>query len=38
MSTPAALTFVKEAHEVKPGQDILVQAAAGGLGLLLVQL
>lgn len=33
-----ALTFVKEAHEVKPGQFILVQAAAGGLGLLLVQL
>ncbi|GAA5889742.1 hypothetical protein JCM6882_004307 [Rhodosporidiobolus microsporus] len=33
-----ALTFVKEAHEVKPGQIILVQAAAGGLGLLLVQL
>ncbi|GAA5857735.1 hypothetical protein JCM9279_006039 [Rhodotorula babjevae] len=33
-----ALTFVKEAHEVKPGQHILVQAAAGGLGLLLVQL
>ncbi|POY72962.1 hypothetical protein BMF94_3948 [Rhodotorula taiwanensis] len=33
-----ALTFVKEAHEVKKGQYILVQAAAGGLGLLLVQL
>ncbi|GAA6035547.1 hypothetical protein JCM8097_000309 [Rhodosporidiobolus ruineniae] len=33
-----ALTFVKEAHEVKKGQFILVQAAAGGLGLLLVQL
>ncbi|KAL8283230.1 hypothetical protein RQP46_006008 [Phenoliferia psychrophenolica] len=33
-----ALTFVKEAHEVKAGQFILVQAAAGGLGLLLVQL
>lgn len=34
----SALTFVKEAHEVKAGQFILVQAAAGGLGLLLVQL
>lgn len=33
-----ALTFVKEAHQVKKGQYILVQAAAGGLGLLLVQL
>ncbi|GAA5988645.1 hypothetical protein JCM10908_003654 [Rhodotorula pacifica] len=33
-----ALTFVKEAHEVKKGQYILVHAAAGGLGLLLVQL
>ena len=33
-----ALTFVKEAHEVKKGQFILVHAAAGGLGLLLVQL
>ncbi|GAA5857956.1 hypothetical protein JCM8547_006638 [Rhodosporidiobolus lusitaniae] len=33
-----ALTFVKEAHEVKEGQFVLVQAAAGGLGLLLVQL
>ncbi|GAA5981778.1 hypothetical protein JCM11641_007421 [Rhodosporidiobolus odoratus] len=33
-----ALTFVKEAHEVKKGQFVLVQAAAGGLGLLLVQL
>ncbi|ORY57693.1 hypothetical protein BCR35DRAFT_309589 [Leucosporidium creatinivorum] len=33
-----ALTFVKEAHEVKKGEYILVQAAAGGLGLLLVQL
>ncbi|KAM0787119.1 hypothetical protein ACM66B_006373 [Microbotryomycetes sp. NB124-2] len=33
-----ALTFVKEAHEVKKGQYILVQAAAGGLGLLLCQL
>ncbi|BGP21016.1 hypothetical protein JCM10213_003220 [Rhodosporidiobolus nylandii] len=33
-----ALTFVKEAHEVKKGQFILVQAAAGGLGLLLLQL
>lgn len=33
-----ALTFVKEAHEVKPGQFILIHAAAGGLGLLLVQL
>lgn len=33
-----ALTFVKEAHEVKKGQTILIQAAAGGLGLLLVQL
>ncbi|GAA5837222.1 hypothetical protein JCM3766R1_002166 [Sporobolomyces carnicolor] len=33
-----ALTFVREAHEVKPGQWILVQAAAGGLGRLLCQL
>lgn len=33
-----ALTFVKEAHEVKKGEYILVQAAAGGLGLLLCQL
>ncbi|BGP58665.1 hypothetical protein JCM8202_006359 [Rhodotorula sphaerocarpa] len=33
-----ALTLVKEAHEVKRGQYILVHAAAGGLGLLLVQL
>ncbi|KAK4056125.1 NADPH:quinone reductase [Microbotryomycetes sp. JL221] len=33
-----ALTFVKEAHLVQPGQFILIQAAAGGLGLLLCQL
>lgn len=33
-----ALTFVKEAHLVEKGQYILVQAAAGGLGLLLCQL
>lgn len=33
-----ALTIVKEAHEVKPGQFVLVQAAAGGLGQLLCQL
>ncbi|KAK4701358.1 NADPH:quinone reductase, partial [Phenoliferia sp. Uapishka_3] len=33
-----ALTMVKEAHEVKPGQFCLVQAAAGGLGLLITQL
>ncbi|GAA6061498.1 hypothetical protein JCM10212_000202 [Sporobolomyces blumeae] len=33
-----ALTFVREAHEVKKGQWILVQAAAGGLGRLLCQL
>ncbi|KAM0756590.1 NAD(P)-binding protein [Meredithblackwellia eburnea MCA 4105] len=33
-----ALTFVKEAHEIKKGEYILIQAAAGGLGLLLVQL
>ena len=33
-----ALTFVEEAHKVEKGQWILVQAAAGGLGLLLCQL
>ncbi|GAA5884031.1 hypothetical protein JCM16303_001367 [Sporobolomyces ruberrimus] len=33
-----ALTFVREAHEVKEGQWILVQAAAGGLGRLLCQI
>ncbi|KAK9239216.1 hypothetical protein V1525DRAFT_398863 [Lipomyces kononenkoae] len=33
-----ALTLVKEAYEVKPGDWILVQAAAGGMGLLLCQL
>lgn len=34
----SALTFVEEAHKVEKGQWILVQAAAGGLGLLLCQL
>ncbi|KAK9243792.1 hypothetical protein V1506DRAFT_462322 [Lipomyces tetrasporus] len=33
-----AITLVKEAYEVKPGDWILVQAAAGGMGLLLCQL
>ncbi|GAA5932828.1 hypothetical protein JCM1841_005442 [Sporobolomyces salmonicolor] len=33
-----ALTFVREAHQVKKGEWILVQAAAGGLGRLLCQL
>ncbi|KAI5478397.1 hypothetical protein MNV49_005146 [Pseudohyphozyma bogoriensis] len=33
-----AVTLVKETHEVKPAQIVIVQAAAGGLGLLLVQL
>ncbi|KAK9370743.1 hypothetical protein V1509DRAFT_616707 [Lipomyces kononenkoae] len=33
-----ALTLVKEAYVVKPGDWILVQAAAGGMGLLLCQL
>ncbi|SCV67091.1 BQ2448_5737 [Microbotryum intermedium] len=32
-----ALTFVREAHPVQKGEYILVQAAAGGLGGLLVQ-
>jgi NADPH2:quinone reductase len=30
--------LVASTHEVKPGEDILVHAAAGGVGLLLVQL
>ncbi|KAM5345211.1 hypothetical protein ACJ41O_011073 [Fusarium nematophilum] len=33
-----AWTFVREAGEVKPGQWVLVHAAAGGVGLLLVQM
>ncbi|KAK4092870.1 hypothetical protein PCL_11541 [Purpureocillium lilacinum] len=33
-----AWTFVREAGEVKPGQWTLVHAAAGGVGLLLVQM
>ncbi|KAJ1302478.1 hypothetical protein OPQ81_002796 [Rhizoctonia solani] len=33
-----ALTFVKEAYPVKKGDWVLVHAAAGGVGLLLVQL
>ncbi|CAE6407134.1 unnamed protein product [Rhizoctonia solani] len=33
-----ALTFVKEAYPVKKGEWILIHAAAGGVGLLLVQL
>ncbi|KAK9477067.1 hypothetical protein V1514DRAFT_335090 [Lipomyces japonicus] len=33
-----ALSLVKDAYEVKKGDYILVQAAAGGVGLLLVQL
>ncbi|KAK9313668.1 hypothetical protein V1524DRAFT_435180 [Lipomyces starkeyi] len=33
-----ALSLVKDAYEVKPGDWILVQAAAGGMGLLLCQL
>ncbi|EUC53519.1 NADPH-dependent quinone oxidoreductase [Rhizoctonia solani AG-3 Rhs1AP] len=33
-----ALTFVKEAYPIKKGDWILVHAAAGGVGLLLVQL
>ncbi|QRV94569.1 Zinc-binding dehydrogenase [Ceratobasidium sp. AG-Ba] len=33
-----ALTFVEEAYQVKKGDHILVHAAAGGVGLLLVQL
>ncbi|KDE02769.1 hypothetical protein, variant [Microbotryum lychnidis-dioicae p1A1 Lamole] len=33
-----ALTFIREAHPVRKGEHILVQAAAGGLGGLLVQL
>ncbi|KAK9378897.1 uncharacterized protein V2V93DRAFT_374457 [Kockiozyma suomiensis] len=33
-----ALTFVKEAYEVKKGDYVFIQAAAGGMGLLLTQL
>ncbi|EXJ93753.1 NADPH2:quinone reductase [Capronia coronata CBS 617.96] len=33
-----AWTMVKDAHEVKPGEQILIQAAAGGTGGLLVQM
>ena len=33
-----ALTFVREAHEVRPGQWVPVHAAAGGTGSLLVQM
>jgi len=33
-----ALTFVKEAYDVKAGDTILVHTVAGGLGLLLTQL
>ncbi|KAK2012863.1 NAD(P)-binding protein [Colletotrichum eremochloae] len=33
-----AWTFVREAGEVKPGEWVLVHAAAGGVGLLLVQM
>lgn len=33
-----ALTFVKEAYQVKKGDSILVHTAAGGLGSLLAQL
>lgn len=33
-----AWTFIREAGEVKPGQWVLVHAAAGGVGTLLVQM
>lgn len=33
-----ALTLIREAHEVKPGQWVLVHAGAGGMGLWLCQL
>jgi NADPH2:quinone reductase len=33
-----ALTLIKEAHEVKKGDWVLVHAAAGGVGLWLCQL
>jgi len=33
-----AVTFIKEAYDVKAGDTILVHTAAGGLGLLLTQL
>ncbi|CAE6512613.1 unnamed protein product [Rhizoctonia solani] len=33
-----ALTFVKEAYPIKKGDWVLIHAAAGGVGLLLVQL
>ncbi|TIA71002.1 hypothetical protein E3P91_02762 [Wallemia ichthyophaga] len=33
-----AWTFLKEAHNVKKGDKVLVHAAAGGVGLILVQL
>ncbi|KAK1981680.1 hypothetical protein LZ30DRAFT_688990 [Colletotrichum cereale] len=33
-----AWTFVREAAEVRPGEWVLVHAAAGGVGLLLVQM
>ena len=33
-----AWTFVREAGEVKPGQWVLVHAAAGGVGTVLVQM
>ncbi|ORY68759.1 quinone oxidoreductase [Pseudomassariella vexata] len=33
-----ALTLLRDAHEVKPGETILVQAAAGGTGGMLVQI
>ncbi|KAK2053451.1 NAD(P)-binding protein [Colletotrichum caudatum] len=33
-----AWTFVREAGEVRPGEWVLVHAAAGGVGLLLVQM
>lgn len=33
-----ALTFIREAHHVQPGQWVLIHAAAGGVGSLLVQM
>ncbi|KAF7303124.1 USP domain-containing protein [Mycena kentingensis (nom. inval.)] len=33
-----ALSFIEEAHNVKPGETILVHTVAGGLGLLFAQL
>lgn len=33
-----ALTLIREAHEVRPGQWVLIHGAAGGTGLLLCQM